>query len=294
VGARAPMTIPIAGELVVHPDHRSHSLVRRMMGFALEDLGTRGFPLVLNLSGNRYTQLSALRDGWRSAGELEPVRVAPPANWKRSAVAVGRLLLDRTLRTTRYPFGGPPAGGRSTSDPDIVVEKHARPDAMTELLDQVVPHGLIQPLMDRRFWQWRLESPLHTYRILYLEDGLGLRGYAVIGALALPVHRKAAVLDLVAANGDVAARLLQAAMRIGCVRFWSTWVGTMPDASRRVFERAGYRPVWDRDPKGRWRGQQILVRATGSRALEDGWTLEGLDATSIDNWRVPMIASDAA
>ena len=274
-----PVLIPVAGDLVVAPDHRGRGLVGRLMRSAMARLSERGVELVVNLSGNRYTHLSSLRSGWRDAGRLAPwaLDLRPPRPGAESSVPSPLAHLDDSQLAE-----------------GIRLCRNAPVRQMAALISRLPWDGRLRHRRDESYLSWRLANPRAEYRVLTLtsDGGSGpddpIDGYLVLQARARG-GRRCSVADWEATSDDSAAALLEAATRLPMLERLTLWSATLGHGRLSVARSLGFRPHVVHERRGRPRFNALLVTTVG-----DGSTaLRGRDLATIDSWDLRMIFSDA-
>jgi GNAT superfamily N-acetyltransferase len=283
---------PVAADLVIHPGHRNRGLFRRIMAFALADLRTGDSQFVLGLTGMRYAQFSLRRMGWRFAGDLGAMRVAPRWGLPDAGLAATRIALDRTLGSEFYPFGSFRDGRRSRRAPDVIVQRDPDSERMASLVAAVRGDDRIRALKGEPYFAWRFRNPRSIYRFLWCYDGGNPVGYAALRAARRPRDRKAAIVDVAAISDAVRKKLISAALELRGIAFWNVWAGTLDGSTRQFLHDAGFRPTETHDRHGRTTTHHLLVASLNQGESERARTVGGNDPGSLANWDLSMLDSD--
>lgn len=288
-----------ACDLVVDPAHRRAGLVRRIMDFALADLGERepGQP-VLNWSANPITYGASLRSGWRLVARYAP--------WSRPT-ARGRVALALARRVRRWPIAWRFADaatrlalhpgfdalerGWSTREPPagITLVAEARPDAMAALVRQA-RSPLVGHVRDATYYRWRFRNPLCGYRFLYCDES-GLRGFVVLqlarGADAADVN----LVDWEAATPEVLDAMIAALVAIPGYDALSIWTATLPPSASATLQRRGFARYDDSRGNPGYAPGLLAIGPAGSD-LRHATTPEAPLLASAERWQFRMAYSD--
>ena len=286
---------PCAGDLVVAPEHRRRGVFTKIMGVALSDLAEMGYTYILNLSGNKKTILGSLKQGWRSAGSLQPIHCK--AGKRRISRRMQRYV--KKLPFTSSGKGQPPfyfldknsVRQRGKVDPHVTVGRSPRPEAMSQLVEQMGHDGRIRHVRHHPYFTWRFQNPRRSYRFLFWERG-SLEGYLV---LQMKNERKsestARIVDWEATNHQVRADLLQAAIRWGCFHHLSIWCATLPEETDSLLQGAGFQHM-DEAGSVTSESRPLLIRPVRDEMLNADWVLAGLRLLDLSSWDLRMIYSD--
>jgi len=281
-----PFEIPMAGDLVIAPEHRNRGLLTRLMEFAERDLSSRGVPFALNLSAGTVTRIASLQMGWRSIGSLEPwVRNQPGSRsvWRRlkkrvrAAAPLREPGFRRLDRTANRRHGQP-----------LTVECQPRSSAMADLVDRIGTDGRIRRLRNELFFQRRFSDAVGPFRFLFWDEER-LEGYLILRASA--GGSRVAILDWEATDGTIKRGLLSAAIEWGRFESLSIWAASLDDETGELLSREGFEPrarpksIADYYPT-------ILVRAI-DRTDSGQWTLGGRHLLERDDWDIRMSYTDA-
>ncbi len=284
--------IPIAGDLVVHPDHQTKGIVRQLMEYALHDAGTRGYRYVLNLSGNRYTQLTSLRMGWRMVGDCEEAR------WCWRPGPIGRYLaphlrsLSRKLSEHKgHPFALLDKLFRPGSS-HISMTDVARPSEMAALVAQIPWDGRLRQRRDDNYFTWRFQNPRSAYRFVFYDAG-NLRGYLALEARRRSSTVSVRIADWESTDDQVASELLQPLTRSGGMLRYTAWTASLESSRVARLKAAGFEPVESADVKEPGKGRAVLVRGLQPADAGSSWTLFNRRVDELSSWDLRPIYSDA-
>lgn len=294
---RASLLVPVADDLVVAPEHRNRGLVTLIMRAAFEDLASRGYQYVLNLSGTPVTVIGSLAMGWKSSGPLEPIMLRQGAERVREVLRDTRLL---------WRFAGSPLLRSAGASPfqrldrmaqrglprSVSIEREPRLDAMSELVARLGHDGRIRHRRDREYLAWRLRNPLASYRFVYC-DGDRLEGYLVLCApdTSADVPRVKLV-DLEASDPAVRAELLRAVIELGRFPELFVWGVCLPPDARSLLADRGFRPV-GLDRRAR-EAPRLLVKSVAQQHPECPWALGDRTLTELTDWDLRMLYAMAS
>lgn len=258
-GGGNEVTLPVAGDTIVRPEHRSKGLFRRMTDALMEEAAHRGYPLALNLSGSPPTSLRSMRLGWKRVASYEMVR---RGGWARLAGLAAGVL--------------PASGVRVAMEPD--------PEGMSRLVESRGPTGRIRHVTTPEYLRWRFRNPLSTYRFLFVGDD-PLRGYLVLQSRK--GGSRSAIIDWEAEDEAVAERLLRGAIRTVGTDSLGSWAGPLTSGWPALLRHGGFR-LEDQSGGSKRFEPGLLVARVG----EGDWTLGGIPVRNAANWDVRMVASD--
>jgi len=296
-----------ADDLVIAPGHRNRGLIAKIMATAFEDLASRNYRYVFNLSAGPITLLSSLSMGWRSAGSMQPMRWR---SWPSALRAgVSRILrrvplvsrtIDRRcsgwLEKRRKSFveldrDRPKQPFRTA--PWIFCEDMPRCTAMAELIERIGSKGRIRHVRDREYFDWRFQNPLSRYRFLFW-DKTGLDGYLVLQEYTSEFASKDGVnvVDWEGADTAVQVELLQAAVSYAGERSLMIWSATLPPDTIALLGAQGFKSV--RQPRGTIQQcPAVLVRPIRDEHLDGEWLFSDRRLLDLDNWELRMLYSMA-
>lgn len=296
-----------ADDLVIAPEHRRRGLVRRIMGAALEDLASREYQYVFNLSAGPVTFLSSLSMGWRSAGSMQPMHWKP---WqvifqKRLHRYMKRLpmlgcyadrlffWLSEKRRWSKLDMDVDQDRGKSRfkAAPWISIENNPRCTAMAELVERIGSHGQIRHARDQEYFEWRFHNPLSRYRFLFWEKSR-LEGYLVVKEYTSEFANtdQMNIVDWETTSTQAQAELLGAALNVAMDKELIIWSATLPDKTKLLLEENSFKLVKQAEGVA----QQIpavLVRPFRNELLEGDWLLAGRRLLDLTSWELRMIYS---
>ena len=288
-----------ACDLVVEPAHRGQKLFRRIMDFALADLGGRGFGSTLSWSASPITYGASLRSGW--------YLVAPYVTWARQTFRA-RHARGLAKRISRWPlawrFTDLPvslalrpgfdaldaAWSRSGRTATLTMAKAPRPEAMADLVAKVGPR-LIQHKRDAIYYRWRFRNPLCDYRFLFWDES-GLEGFLI---LQLARHAKAAdirFVDWEASKPEILDAMLSRLVEFRGYDSLSIWSATLPANIKASLQGLGFALIDETrgDPNYR---PGLLAIAPGGSEIRKAGPAEVEIFASPGRWDLRMVYSDA-
>jgi GNAT superfamily N-acetyltransferase len=290
-----------ADDLVIAPEHRNKGLHKLIMQAAFEDLKTKGYPYLFNLSASPITFLGSLGMGWKSIGSVQP------AIKQALALKVYRSLENRIIRlpVLRYFFNKPVshiasrAFARFTNNNQssgnrlnrfISVYSAPKSKAMASLVERLDYDGRVRHVKDKTYFDWRFNNPLHRYRFLFWENGR-LEGYLVLQKRIshFKQSRILRIVDWEASSPSVFTGLIQEAMKIGKFSVMLAWTATLPSESRLLLEQSGFK-FQKREVLGQAR-PSILLRSVQSDVSNSDISIGGRRLADIHNWDLRMIYS---
>ena len=298
-GGCEPFPLLYVDDLVVDPAYRQQGFHRVIMNFALRDLAVRGHRYVVNLSASKVTCCASMKMQWRNAGWVGAsyrrtlrktavdllsgrARHLPfiwrwARNFSSLSGPTGNALFDRL--DARF---GASNGRRDTGIPFVQETPLVR--EMSELVARLPRDGRIRHVRDEKFFGWRFNNPLSSYRFLYIGDER-LRGYLVLQRPPLAIGERAAIVDWEADSDQVRAELLAAALEHGKFPEVCAWQQGASPATARLLRHHGFKPIRTRHEKS------ILVRSVRDDELNAPWLLGGRSLDDADQWDLRMIYS---
>jgi GNAT superfamily N-acetyltransferase len=293
----AGFLVPVADDLVVAPEHRNRGLVTLIMRAAFEDLASRGYQYVLNLSGTPVTVIGSLAMGWKSGGLLEPIMLRQGAERVREVLRDTRLLWrfaeSPLLRSAgASPFQRLDRMAQRRLPRSVSVEQEPRLDAMSELVARLGHDGRIRHRRDREYFAWRLRNPLASYRFVYCGDDR-LEGYLVLCAAHAPAAAapRVKLVDLEASDPAVRAELLGAAIDLGRFPELFVWGACLPPDARTMLSARGFSPV---GPDRAREAPRLLVKSVAQQPPECLWLLGDRTLTELTDWDLRMLYAMAS
>ncbi len=288
---------PCAGDLVVAPEHRRRGVFTKIMEVALNDLAEMGYPYIFNFSGNQKTVLGSLKQGWRSAGSLQPMR--RKAEQKRISRRMQRYVKKLPFLSSgkgHSPFyfldkNSAQYGGKAS--PYVSVESTPRPQAMAQLVEGIGTIGRIRHVRDQQYFAWRFQNPRRCYRFLFWEDD-NLEGYLVLQMKnEHKMKSSAQIVDWEVTNFQVRADLLQAAIRWGRFDNLNIWSATLSEEANSLLQNTGFEHV-DDARSGAPESRPFLIRPVRDKMLKTDWVLGDRRILDLANWDLRMICSDGS
>lgn len=292
-----------ADDMVIAPRHRKRGHTSEIMAFAFEDLATRKYDFVVNLSAGPQTFRSSLSMGWRSAGWMHPMRWR---SWGTALESRTNAMLGRLARVSRK-FGDPAfrrpqpsfrplttadltrLGRASGALAAIAVAEAPRCEAMSDLARRMQVPGQTRYVKSAEYFAWRFQNPLSRYRFVYwgearLEGYLVLQEYTAESASREIVN----IVEWEASNETIEAGLLRCAIAMARGKRLVIWTATMPRGQADILQRAGFKslgpPVGVGPPA-------LLVRPIRDRQLNEIWTLAGMPLLDLAGWDLSMLCS---
>lgn len=288
-----PLTLPLAADLVVHPDHRSAAIVRKMMAFALADMQEKGHPFVMNMSGIKFTLLSSIRMGWKK------VATCQVGCWTNTSFRERRLLGGpqrfMELKMTEkkgHPFGVLDRKVSQLASSPIRVQGHPRPVEMAKLIKGLPKTSRIRHVRDETYFAWRFGNSLSEYRFFF-HGQEELQGYLILESQRRRTEMEARVVDWEAKDTHVARDLLAAAVRVNGLKYLTAWFGTHQPERDQLLLEAGFERVPEEKRRARTTKQGILVKCLGTDGATDKEEILGLSMMEDTNWDLRLLYSDA-
>lgn len=315
--------IPCVGDLSIDPHHTNRGLISKIVRFALEDLRQRGAEYVFNTSPGPVTFLNSLAMGWRTIGPLQLVsrkftkesrteklrkmlEQCPPA--LHLARSVKKLPLVQSYARTVMPAPALNSAAplkaealfahldrnfrlaKNRSKKRVFLDSSSRPEAMADLVRRIGSDGKIRHVKDREYFGWRFLDPRSVFRFLYWGRPK-LEGYLVLEATGpFSQDRRIAISDWEATSVRVLDDLMETAIRLGEFEEMHTWRAAVPNATRKLLDRAGFRPRNQASGKPEYT-PTVLVRPTGGRRDPAEWRLGGNRVLDAARWGVRPIYS---
>jgi hypothetical protein len=293
----------VADDSVVRPDHRNQGVTNQIMQEAMNSLSAQDIEYVFNFSGSPVTVLTSLAMGWRSIGEVEPVRrrsrlarlkagvrysvASLPLVWRfaSSARTFSRIEYNPFLRIDQQLETTVVVRGRC-----VRISRLPRPNDMALLIQTTGHDGRIRLVRDAAYLKWRFDNPLHEYRFFYLE-GERLEGYLVVKRNAASDEPSPVVhiVDLEARDDESRIALIEAASASNLFDSIVVWSATLPTSCRELLATLEFAPM---APSTALQGHPcMLVRITDDALLMDTWHLQGVSLTDLENWDMRMLYS---
>lgn len=166
----------------------------------------------------------------------------------------------------------------------IVVASSPNPIGLADLVTRLPEDGRIKHVRDAAFFEWRFANPSREYRFLLSERDGQLNGYMVIArGDSMPFQ----ISDWEGTTHEVRTELLEFVLSEGGFVALGAWTASLPDASRDLLERTGFRPT---ELELRARGMPcVLLKKLGTPAGD--WSIAGMPALDPSSWDIRLIDS---
>jgi GNAT superfamily N-acetyltransferase len=287
--------VPIAGDLVIAPDHRNQGLYTKIMKAALTDLVDTDYRYVFNLSANPLNLLGSLTMGWRSIGHLQPMH-----RKSYRGVVLNRLqryanklsFLPSVKRRNPFDFLDRKAlRDQGKVGLHVSVERAPRPQAMAELVERTTGDGRIRHVRDQEYFAWRFNNPLSSYRFLFWGKTTRIEGYLIMRSQLYNETFRVNIVDWEATNPQVRSDLLEAAVRLQHSHSLRIWTATLPGAVKSLLQKKGFKLLTEAKSISRYR-PTVLLRPVRDDMLKTDWLIAGRSLLDMGNWDLRMIYSD--
>ena len=294
-----------ADDLVIHPEHRNRGLVRKIMVAAFEDLATRGYQHVLNMSAGKMNLLASLTMGWRSVGSMQPM--SQRSKWAslfRVREHLNRLLPTPSVNISEITRRRSGKKRRFITDPGVEQARHLfahtpwihledkpRSAAMAELVERIGGNGYIRQVRDYPYFDWRFQNPQSRYHFLYWAK-TRLEGYLVLQEYTSPNanHRIVNIVDWEATSIVTHAELLRAAIKLAANRGLNIWAVTLPRQITAMLEDSGFK--LEQQPRSAEQDRSaLLVRPVRDLEIEGSWKFAGQSLLDMKSWDIRMLYS---
>ena len=283
-------------DFVIDPENRNQGLMTRIMKFAINDLGERGFEYALNLSAGSVNTMSSLAMGWRSVGSLQPLIKGRPSFLPRlrerlkSAPLLRRFARFLCSKKEHDPFLSLDRIRPRLSD-QLSVQRLPEPEGMADLIDRLHYDGRLRHVRDIEYLSWRFQNPLHAYCFIFAWKGTRLGGYLVLQSHRSDLSDRE-VVNLVDWEGEsleIKAQLLQTAIRQGRFQKLFTWGAMLCPEEKLLLKSTGFVEVAQtRDEK--WRNC-LLLRPIQVQMLSRDWVIAGRNLMKLENWDIRLVYS---
>jgi hypothetical protein len=161
---------------------------------------------------------------------------------------------------------------------------------MADLVGRLGHDGRVRHVRDARYLAWKLENPLHDYRVLLAGDDR-LEGYLVLQTYRLVGRGRVNVVDWEATTPEVRRALLQAAIDWGRFAGLGAWTMSLPREAEALLSETGFRQA-SRHPLMP-QGTAVLMRGVAPPPDPSGPTLDGHRLLDAANWDMRMLYSMA-
>lgn len=260
--------IVCGGDTVVEPEHQSRGLFRRIDSAAIDGLVALGYEYVFNLSAAPVTFLRSLRAGWNALG---PYNIYA---WD------GRKHQERRSAPKR-------------DYPNVTGTREVRAAEMASLAGKNGPNGKIRHVKDRQYYEWRFQNPLSRFGFLYWDEGGELQGYLVIQTPRLRKTRFINIVDWEVARPEIYDELINNAVDRWHSNLVTTWTSTLAPSQMSLLRSLGFE-YWDETHGVKKYEPGLLIKAVGSDAPAEEWSIGGTKLLDMSNWDLRMLFSDFA
>jgi len=268
VGSERQVTIPVAGDTVIHEDHQSRGLFRLINAALVEGLRRSGFDYAFNLSAGIATSLRSRRAGWTLVPGLTIVRRHGTRRGRKERLKSALTDLVSATRLSEVP----------------------EPEAMEDVCSSTsTDRPQVRHVRDREYFSWRFRNPTQRYRFLWYDAG-ATKAYLVL-ALDEGGAKTASIVDWEAPSEETAARLLAAAIKAHPGWALRAWAGPLVRTWETVLGDHGFEPEASGDPKGRFEPGVLVVASTAERE-SSGFDTGGLSLVDPASWDLRMLYSD--
>jgi GNAT superfamily N-acetyltransferase len=265
-----------AGDTVIAPEHRKRGLSTEIIRAALNELAGCGYTYIFTLSASRITYLTSLAMGWRSLGPLQSMHKRSNRSLRaRLLLLLGRGRMQRQAEATAH----------------VYLDPRPRPEAMAELVERLGHDGRIRHVKDQQYFAWRFQNPFSCYRFLFWEDSR-MDGYLVLQRKLYKDQAQVNIVDWEAANAQVRADLLWAAIHLGNFDGLTIWSATLSNEVKRLLRRAGFKAS-TRTRRAKDYLPTVLMRPLQHAMLECDWVLANRRLLDQASWDLHMIYSDS-
>jgi len=300
---RQTKVLPLAGDLVIAPDHRRRGLLSRMAKADHEDLAGRGYAYLLSMAAMRVTLLNHLMTGWQKVGSLQPMdradsAVRTPSRLQELVAKVpradsmvrriGGLATKMTAQSSRDSAPWFEASRLDKISPHLSAARAPRGPEMVKLKRRLANDGRIRHVFDEAYCAWRFQNPRNRYRFLFWDES-ELEGYLILQSNAFPTDAPVGILDWEASRDEIRRKLLRAAVESVKGRSLAIWSASTSDSERSSLEAAGFcqrEPIAE-DP------QAAAVRCLNDDLPQHDWRLGDRHVLDMSNWDFRMIHSRA-
>jgi GNAT superfamily N-acetyltransferase len=279
------------GDTMVHPDHRRQGLFTRMTEAAIERY-TDGEPSFFFNFPNSQSGPGYLKLGWRNvAEEATYYRIQDPS-------AVGLDDPGSALMSVASSVAGPLLDGynrftsaRIDSDSGVAVTRYedVPPSVMAEVGSEPSPDS-IHVARDEQFYGWRFGNPEWEYAAYVAKVRGDPVAGMVVGTSVGPGETTTKIADVAPLPPNLDDHFLESLL--------ARLVADYPDSDvlaapailpRQVMRAAGFHGD-DRPPLSLQANQTTHV----VRSLTGDWTIEGVDLTDEESWRLTFSEHDTS
>lgn len=290
---------------VIDPGHRNHRLSMKIMKMVFEDMAAEGHPYLYSLSASPVTIMTSLAMGWKNVGsfQLQCLRSKRAEWYRRIRKRLGEMRFFWRLREflpgSRWAYRRIPLHQlrdcpsvlQRTGRSHIVIDRSARPEAMSGLVSRMQYDGRIRHVRDREFFSWRYRNPLHRYLFLFWEED-GLEGYLVLQEYVSEFRSQSQVniVDWEGTSRPVREGLLHAAVQLCPFPDLNLWTATLSEETRNRVREVGFQTVHEgigiRDIP-----PSLLVRSLREDLPATDGSLNDRRLLDLANWDLRMVYS---
>jgi GNAT superfamily N-acetyltransferase len=297
--------LPCASDAGIAPEYRNSGLFEELTEFAMEDLRSRGFKHVLNLSptASNYV-VSVMTMGWRSIGSSgQMVRQdndrieglsGKSDSFSRTLLQSAQnhqiyMRTERLLRKVfrRHAFIRLENHMQNNDTAPIYVADRPNVEGMEQVVRHAEKDGRLRHVRDQEYLSWRFGNPRFVYRFLYW-GGREPEGYMVLQNR--PGDRAVNIVDWEGRTPVILTDLLDTALNMGMFSTVHVWAASRSDSVIQILERRGFvRPGATGNSPDQYQGR-FMIKSLAHDGSADG--LLGLDPEKQENWDIRMIYSD--
>lgn len=279
------------GDTMVHPDHRRQGLFTRMTEAAIERY-TDGEPSFFFNFPNSQSGPGYLKLGWKTvAEEATYYRIQDPSavglddsgsGLASVASSVAKPLLDGYNRFSNARING---------DSGVAVTRYedVPPSVMAEIDGERSPGG-IHVARDEQFYGWRFGNPEWEYAAYVAESRGDPVAGMVVGTSVGSGETTTKITDVTPLPPELDDRVLEALLARLVTDYSDSDVLAAPAILPRSTMRAAGFHRDDEPPLSLQANQTTHV----VRSLTGDWTMDGVDLTDEDSWRLTFSEHDTS
>lgn len=299
------VVLPSAADAVIDPDHRDSGLFRELTDYVMDDLQGQGYSHVLNLSPSPANYVvSVMTMGWRPIGSSEMMSRYSSQNIL-GAVDVGasrpnvmHRIAGKTIEVARVAgrqiktamrvsaFSALDRNASSLGDA-VSLSRKPRPQAMSDLVQQIESDGRLRQVRDPAFFSWRFDNPRFTYRFLFWGGEI-LDGYMILQNKV--GRRQVNIVDWEGRSDQIRAELLEAAIHWGQFKTMGIWGTTQAASVIGTLQDAGFSYVNTDSNSHDGHGGQFMLKPLNLN--EKHGNILGRNPLDSKSWDLRMIYSD--
>lgn len=291
------MVLPDMTDSGVAGGYRDGGLFRDLSDFTMQDLASRNYPCVLNLSPNPPNYVvSVMTMGWKPLGSSETMSRRTPSKPIAAGMLsssgnpgiVGRTMdlgvrASRKLKSTlkRNKFADLDRNARHNKPP-LTVSRQPRPQEMAELIQQLGGDGRIRHVRDADYFAWRFQNPYFQYRFLFWGDK-ELEGFMVLRNMK--EFRTNEIVQWEGKDPQIRAGLLEGAIALGRFPYLEVWGASLSPTDLKVLQEAGF--TYNSDSPTQYRRQNFMIKPLGQ--TEGPISVLGQDPMVHNNWNFQTV-----